>query len=174
MIRPLLRTLPLSAVLHLLLLLFLVLNQFELKCGKEDFQFASRQGMSVIFEGSGNGSDRPGETGSGHPVAGDTGRHAGSDQNSGAASGRSGVISARISDLKLTIEYPELARRQAMQGRVIVAFRIRDDGRVDHVHIVQSSGYGILDESALHSISTWTFEPGNESDHNVPIVFRLN
>jgi TonB family protein len=46
-------------------------------------------------------------------------------------------------------EYPALARRWNLGGSVIVAYVIETDGSVDHVIVIQSSGYRVLDDAAI-------------------------
>lgn len=45
--------------------------------------------------------------------------------------------------------YPSLARRQGWQGRVLLGFRLDGKGGIQHIHVKQSSGYAILDDSAI-------------------------
>ena len=45
--------------------------------------------------------------------------------------------------------YPESARRDGVQGRVVVHFRVDEAGDVRELALVQSSGSGVLDEAAL-------------------------
>ena len=77
-------------------------------------------------------------------------------------------------------EYPSLARRRGWQGRVIVAVEVLKNGAVGNVRIQKSSGYQILDESALETISNWLFQPGKRKGQPatmeivVPIRFTLH
>jgi TonB family protein len=48
--------------------------------------------------------------------------------------------------------YPALARKQGWQGIVTVALRIESDGLLKKIQIRQSSGYNVLDDSALNSL----------------------
>ncbi len=48
--------------------------------------------------------------------------------------------------------YPALARKQGWQGIVTVALRIESDGLLKRIQIRQSSGYNVLDDSALNSL----------------------
>lgn len=76
-------------------------------------------------------------------------------------------------------DYPSLARRRGWQGRVIVAVEVLKTGAVGSVRIHKSSGYAILDESALKAVSRWLFQPGKrkgqpvDMDVVVPIRFTL-
>jgi TonB family protein len=46
-------------------------------------------------------------------------------------------------------EYPANARRWNLGGTAIVAYVVETDGSVDHVIVIQSSGYRMLDDAAL-------------------------
>lgn len=71
--------------------------------------------------------------------------------------------------------YPEAARRSAIEGAVVVSVRIDRRGRVEEVHLSESSGFDVLDREALRAVRLWRFsreEAGRESVHR--IVFRLD
>ncbi|MBN2509782.1 MAG: energy transducer TonB [Spirochaetales bacterium] len=56
--------------------------------------------------------------------------------------------------------YPPAAQRWGYQGTVRLKISIAADGRVVNTDIVHSSGYGILDNSAVRTVRTfWTFRP---------------
>ena len=46
------------------------------------------------------------------------------------------------------LKYPKNAQRLKMQGEVRVAFRLKSDGSVDNIEVIQSSGFELLDEDA--------------------------
>jgi TonB family protein len=48
------------------------------------------------------------------------------------------------------IRYPRIARRQGIEGRVVVRFRVVD-GRAEGLQVVESAG-AILDEAALQAV----------------------
>jgi protein TonB len=56
---------------------------------------------------------------------------------------------------------------------------VREDGRCGEVEVRQSSGYDLLDASALQTVKNWRFVPASrggvavDSWVEVPIVFRL-
>ncbi|MEJ2645571.1 MAG: energy transducer TonB [Gammaproteobacteria bacterium] len=47
--------------------------------------------------------------------------------------------------------YPPAARMMAMRGRALVGFQYRD-GAISGVHLLKSSGYGLLDRAALAAV----------------------
>ena len=76
--------------------------------------------------------------------------------------------------------YPEMARQQGYEGVVLVAAEILADGRVGKAVISKSSGYAILDQTAIKAVMTWKFEPAKKSGipyktwAELPIKFVLN
>ncbi|HEX19564.1 MAG TPA: energy transducer TonB [Acidiferrobacteraceae bacterium] len=50
------------------------------------------------------------------------------------------------------LSYPALARKQGWQGIVTVGLRIEADGLLKRIRIRQSSGYNVLDDSAINSL----------------------
>ncbi len=55
--------------------------------------------------------------------------------------------------------YPNRAREQGWKGVVILKVLVSEKGQVEQIEIHKSSGYIILDESALKTIKTWRFLP---------------
>jgi TonB family protein len=76
--------------------------------------------------------------------------------------------------------YPEIARVRGYEGVVLVAAEILPNGRVGNIKIRKSSGYTILDQSALEGVKPWKFEPAKKSGKpltiwvEVPIKFVLH
>lgn len=77
-------------------------------------------------------------------------------------------------------KYPMQARRRRMEGLVVLAVRVSEDGRVVDARVKTSSGYNLLDDSALETVRLWQFEPGRQGSSaaaswtDVRINFRLN
>ncbi len=75
--------------------------------------------------------------------------------------------------------YPEIARVRGYEGIVLVSAEILPTGRVEQAKIRKSSGYSILDQSALNAVKAWRFEPAKKSGRpftmwvEVPIKFVL-
>jgi TonB family protein len=76
--------------------------------------------------------------------------------------------------------YPEMARQQGYEGIVLVQAEILADGRVGRAVISKSSGYAILDQTAIKAVMAWKFEPAKKSGipyktwAELPIKFVLN
>src|SRR3569623_1370950 len=88
---------------------------------------------------------------------------------------------SRVRDaLGAYFSYPPLAKRQGWQGEVKVGLRVYADGRLSDIHLVASSGYGILVRDALRSLAQvqhldggagWL--DGGHFDMVLPIQYRL-
>lgn len=75
--------------------------------------------------------------------------------------------------------YPLAARRQGIEGRVLLAAHVRADGSCGDVKLKQSSGHSLLDRAALETVKRWRFLPATRAGRaidswvDVPIRFRL-
>ncbi len=63
--------------------------------------------------------------------------------------------------------YPLRARRQGIEGRVAVKFRVNRDGRVESVSILESNPPKVFDQSVLRCVRAWRFKSGTIS--GVPV-----
>lgn len=76
--------------------------------------------------------------------------------------------------------YPEIARVRGYEGIVLLSAEILPSGRVGEIKIRKSSGYAILDQSALQAVKPWKFEPAKKAGSpftawvELPIKFILN
>jgi protein TonB len=75
--------------------------------------------------------------------------------------------------------YPPLARRRGYEGTVRLKVEVLASGKVGRIWVKNSSGYAILDRSALKTVKDWSFIParfGNipvKSTVIVPVTFKL-
>lgn len=82
-------------------------------------------------------------------------------------------------DLNPPPRYPHVARRRNYQGTVVLEVRVTVEGRVAQVRISQSSGYSVLDKSAVKSVKGWHFTPARrggipfEMWVQVPVRYEL-
>lgn len=76
-------------------------------------------------------------------------------------------------------DYPESARREGREGRVLLRVLVDDQGRSKQVEINSSSGNDALDRAAAEAIKRWRFHPARYGDQpveswlRIPIEFRL-
>lgn len=97
-------------------------------------------------------------------------------------SSRAGAIAqVRPSYLKNPApRYPEEARRLEQEGLVLLRVEVGSDGNVKEVRIKESSGFPLLDQSALRTVRKWRFHPARaghltlDSTVMVPVRFRLD
>lgn len=75
--------------------------------------------------------------------------------------------------------YPRIAKRRGYEGTVIIEALVTREGKVGDAKIIKSSGYQVLDVSALNAINNWLFEPGIRDGRvedmwvRIPIRFKL-
>ncbi len=88
-------------------------------------------------------------------------------------------VSVPLYDLNPPPVYPRVARRRNYQGTVLLDVRVTADGSAAEVKLAQSSGYSVLDQSALSAVQGWRFEPARRGSHpietwvQVPVRFEL-
>ncbi|MCL2913823.1 energy transducer TonB [Shewanella corallii] len=74
--------------------------------------------------------------------------------------------------------YPRLARRRGMEGVVMIEVLFNRFGEQLSLEMVESSGFGALDDAALTAVRDWQFAaPSDEGDQfivRVPVRFALN
>lgn len=79
-----------------------------------------------------------------------------------------------------TPEYPELARKNGIEGRTVVRALIDFDGSISASEVYASSGNESLDNAALSAVKRSTFEPASHEGKPVkvwvaiPIQFKLS
>jgi TonB family protein len=75
--------------------------------------------------------------------------------------------------------YPEEAREKGHQGEVVLRVEVLINGQVGQIEIKKSSGYELLDHSALTTVKRWRFIPAKKGEAsiplwvNIPIKFQL-
>ncbi len=127
----------------------------------------------------GSAGNRKGRTGSGHAVPGNARRPIPA-RRFDAAAARSRVLTQVRQDLARYFHYPGMARRRGWQGRVVLDFAVRPDGRISDVRVAQSSGHQVLDRSAVRTLRRigrlrirGGWPPGGLHDVRLPVVYRL-
>ena len=65
--------------------------------------------------------------------------------------------------------YPKEARDKGYEGEVVLRVEVLINGRVGQIEIKKSSGYELLDHSALTSVKQWRFIPAKKGDVAIPL-----
>lgn len=75
--------------------------------------------------------------------------------------------------------YPPAARRQKVEGKVVLDVDVSNNGEAIRVSIVRSSGYSLLDDAAREAVTHWRFIPARRGSESVaanvivPIIFKI-
>ena len=75
--------------------------------------------------------------------------------------------------------YPEEARKKGCYGEVMLRVEVLPNGQVGQIELQRSSGYDLLDRSALGAVKQWRFSPARKGEAHVsswvhiPIKFQL-
>ena len=76
--------------------------------------------------------------------------------------------------------YPDSARRDGKEGRVLLRVLVDDEGRTKAIEVNTSSGHEMLDQAAIAALRKWRFVPARASGNpietwvKVPIEFHLS
>lgn len=76
-------------------------------------------------------------------------------------------------------DYPAAAKQRGWEGTVKLMVKVSAAGSPDKINIHQSSGYDLLDQSAIDAVRRWRFVPAKRGDTPiasavvVPLIFRL-
>ena len=114
------------------------------------------------------------------PVPAPDGTTANAAEGQGEPSAHARVRTLLLADIKRYFEYPALARRRGWEGRVWLSVTVEPDGALDRIRVTRSSGYEVLDRSALAALQRvgaladakrWS---GKEAfEFSLPIIYRL-
>ena len=71
--------------------------------------------------------------------------------------------------------YPRIARKMGWEGKIIVSFVVYGDGHVEHVKILESSGFKILDKNTVKIIKKASPfpRPPVKAELIIPIEYKL-
>lgn len=138
----------------------------------ENYGAATYGSTSIFVEGAGTGGVGIGT------VRGASGTGTGNGNEHGSFQNGVVTIQARLRE-SFRPEYPDHARRQNREGRVLLRVLVDDQGRSRQVEVHSSSGSDALDRSAVEAIKRWRFHPAHYGDQpveswlRIPIEFRL-
>jgi protein TonB len=80
--------------------------------------------------------------------------------------------------LQQKINYPDMARKAGIEGRVIIQFIVNEQGQVEDPRVIRGIGGG-CDKEALRVVKQAEFEPGRQRgnpvrvQYSLPITFKL-
>ena len=105
----------------------------------------------------------------------------GSGNGEGSGPGHAGVPLTQASYRETPRpHYPDSARREGKEGRVLLRVLVDEEGRTKAVEVNASSGHDMLDHAATEAIKKWRFVPARaggkpvETWVKVPIDFQLS
>lgn len=81
---------------------------------------------------------------------------------------------------QMPVTYPSLAKRNGVEGRVVIRVLIGTKGKADKMEVVESEPEGIFDENAMKSLKYWQFRPGIKNGElvstwvSIPLSFKLD
>ncbi|MDR9418739.1 TonB family protein [Gracilimonas sp.] len=78
-----------------------------------------------------------------------------------------------MAGLQSKVQYPTLARRAGIEGRVTIQFIVTENGNVENARVVRGIGGG-ADEEALRVVREAKFEPGMQRGRPVRVQYALN
>lgn len=68
-------------------------------------------------------------------------------------------------------DYPTLAQRAGLEGRVVVEALLGADGRVRRVSVV--AGHPLLARAAVQAVERWLYEPTYLNEQSVPVLLQV-
>ena len=83
-----------------------------------------------------------------------------------------GVTSPRLL-YKIEPEYSEEARKAGLEGTVVLAIEVWEDGMAHNIRVVKSLGLG-LDEEAIDAVRKWRFQPGMKDGKPVRVAAQVH
>ena len=124
----------------------------------DGFSYDSSEGGLGAGKASGNGSPGKGSSGKGTGIL---------DKFFYAHRGGNGDRPRYVENPKPI--YPKEARDKGYEGEVVLRVEVLINGRVGQIEIKKSSGYELLDHSALTSVKQWRFIPAKKGDVAIPL-----
>lgn len=70
-------------------------------------------------------------------------------------------------------EYPDLARKGQVEGKVLVEVIIGFDGKVESAKVLQAEPEGFFEDAALEAAKKWTFTPAEQRDKPVRVRYQI-
>lgn len=96
------------------------------------------------------------------------------------AGARNQLLGQLQTRLSRYLVYPPLARHRGWEGTVLLVLSVEPNGQLDKIHVARSSGYAVLDNSALNSlkrigqlVEARDWLDGRSVDLQLPVIYRL-
>ena len=83
------------------------------------------------------------------------------------------ILSEIMRRIEAAKRYPKVARRMGIEGKTAVRFKLKPNGKVESVEILESSGADILDQASLETVQRAVPLPYKEGWLKVVIVFKI-
>ena len=89
------------------------------------------------------------------------------------------IVSILYKGLSQHFTYPRLAQRRNWQGKVLLSLHVTSSGKIENIKVNSSSGYNILDQAAIASLTKVGQLPQVSSwlhygiDINIPVIYQL-
>ena len=85
-----------------------------------------------------------------------------------------GGMSALVEYLQQEIKYPKKCREAGIEGRTLITFVVKKNGKIKDIKIVRSSGNKLLDKEAVRVVKKMPkWKPGMHDGKNVNVFFTL-
>ncbi|MTI86529.1 MAG: TonB family protein [Balneolaceae bacterium] len=78
-----------------------------------------------------------------------------------------------MKELQSHVQYPDMARRAGIEGRVTIQFIVNETGDVENPRVVRGIGGG-CDEEALYAVKQAKFKPGKQRGRPVRVQYALS
>ncbi|MBI3575004.1 MAG: energy transducer TonB [Gammaproteobacteria bacterium] len=105
---------------------------------------------------------------------------AASGTDTAGAEARARIEAQLHTSLARHFDYPYVARLRGWEGNVLLAFIVQASGNLNDIRIVRSSGFAVLDHSAVDSLKKVQHLPeavawlqGRDIEMQLPVIYRL-
>ena len=89
------------------------------------------------------------------------------------AGGGTGPLARPLGGYQVKPRYPESARRQGIEGTIVLKIYVSDKGRVEDILVERSAGHQDLDLAAVEAVKKWRFEPARRGKQAVAVWVML-
>ncbi|QKK02645.1 MAG: energy transducer TonB [Pseudomonadota bacterium] len=70
------------------------------------------------------------------------------------------------------LPYPSSARKQGVEGYVVLSLLISAAGEIEKVQVLEASPAGLFEQTAIEGVQNWQFEPARYQGRNVRVWAR--